>query len=155
MRKQLLDAGVPASRLDSLLEPWTLYLADHFDQVGTEGLRQVQQVFAGVQQTVSTFMQDFDVWLTPVLSSAPPRIGEQAPTVAPAVLKQRTFDYVEYTPLANALGIPAISLPLSWNAAGLPIGSMFMANYGQERLLLELAYQLEEAQPWRDKRAVL
>ena len=69
----------------------------------------------------------------------------------PEVLKKRTFDYVEYTPLANALGTPAISLPLSWNDAGLPIGSMFMANYGQERVLLELAYQLEEAQPWRGR----
>ena len=51
------------------------------------------------------------------------------------------------------MGTPAISLPLSWSAEGLPIGSMFTAKYGQERTLLELAYELEEAQPWADKKA--
>ena len=54
-----------------------------------------------------------------------------------------------------AAGNPAISLPLSWNEAGLPIGSMFAAKYGQESLLLSLAYQLEEANPWADKRPLL
>jgi amidase len=53
------------------------------------------------------------------------------------------------------MGTPAISLPLSWNAAGLPIGSMFMAKHGQESLLLQLAYQLELAQPWAERRAPL
>jgi len=153
VREQLLDGGVPAAQLENLLEPWTLYLAEHFDAVGEAGLARVVSLFTDVQRTVETFMQGYDVWLTPVLTSAPPRIGEQAPYQPPAVLKQRTFDYVGYTPLANAIGTPAISLPLSWNDAGLPIGSMFMAKYGQEKMLLELAYQLEEAQPWAQKRA--
>ncbi len=155
VREQLLNGGVPAAQLENLLEPWTLYLAEHFEGVGEAGLARVVALFTEVQATVATFMQDYDVWLTPVLTSAPPRIGVQAPDQPPAVLKQRTFDYVGYTPLANAIGTPAISLPLSWNTAGLPIGSMFMAKYGQEKLLLELAYQLEEAQPWADKRAPL
>ncbi len=152
VREQLLQAGIPVSQLENLLEPWTLYLAEHFDRVGRTNLINVQHTFTQVHATVSRFMQGYDAWLTPVLSSAPPLIGEQAPTVDPKVLHQRTFDYVAYTPLANALGTPAMSLPLSWNAAGLPIGSMFMANYGQEKLLLELAYQLEAAQPWAQKR---
>jgi amidase len=153
VRQQLLQAGIPKGQLENLLEPWTLYLAEHYDRVGPQSAATVQQVFASVYATVTRFMSDVDVWLTPVLSSAPPRIGEQGPGVDPQVLKQRTFDYVAYTPLANAMGLPAISLPLIWNDAGLPIGSMFTANYGQERLLLELAYQLEEAQPWADNRA--
>lgn len=155
VRQQLLAAGVSNSQLENLLEPWTLYLADHFGAVGPESLRNVQKVFTDVHKTVTDFMQGFDVWLTPVLASAPPRIGEQGPAVSTDILKQRTFDYVAYTPLANAVGNPAISLPLSWNEAGLPIGSMFAAKYGQESLLLQLAYQLEEANPWADKRPVL
>ncbi|MDZ4235024.1 MAG: amidase, partial [Dietzia sp.] len=43
---------------------------------------------------------------------------------------------------------PAISLPLAESASGLPVGMMFSAEMGQDALLLELAYELEEAQPW-------
>ena len=155
VREQLLAGGVPEAQLENLLEPWTLYLAEHFESIGEAGLLAVAAKFTAVQAVVEEFMQDYDAWLTPVLTSAPPRIGEQGPNVAPRVLRQRTFDYVGYTPLANAMGTPAISLPLSWNAAGMPIGSMFMAKYGQESLLLQLAYQLELAQPWAVKRASL
>ena len=155
VREQLLAGGVPEAQLENLLEPWTLYLAEHFESVGDAGLLAVAAKFTAVQAVIEEFMQDYDAWLTPVLTSAPPRIGEQGPNVAPRVLRQRTFDYVGYTPLANAMGTPDISLPLSWNAAGMPIGSMFMAKYGQESLLLQLAYQLELAQPWAGKRAPL
>ena len=82
MRQQLLAGGVPESQLENLLEPWTLYLADHFDSVGEASLIKVAELFAQVQGTVTSFMQNCDVWLTPVLTSAPPRIGEQGPTVS-------------------------------------------------------------------------
>jgi amidase len=44
--------------------------------------------------------------------------------------------------------MPAMSVPLTWNDAKLPIGSQFAAKVGDERTLLELAYELEQARPW-------
>ena len=58
------------------------------------------------------------------------------------------MDWVAFTPLQNATGEPAISLPLETTAAGLPQGMMFGAGRGREALLLELAYELEEARPF-------
>ena len=55
----------------------------------------------------------------------------------------------------NQTGQPSISLPLHWNAKGLPMGMMFSAAYGNEALLLQLAGQLEKAKPWWDNRAPL
>jgi amidase len=55
---------------------------------------------------------------------------------------------VAFTPLQNATGDPAISLPLGESASGLPVGMMLSAVRGQESRLLELAYELEEARPW-------
>ena len=60
----------------------------------------------------------------------------------------RLLTWVAYTPLQNATGAPAISLPLATTDAGLPHGMMFAAAQGGEALLLELAYELEEASPW-------
>jgi len=58
------------------------------------------------------------------------------------------FDWISYTPLQNMAGTPAISLPLFQSSEGLPIGSMFAADRGQEDMLLALAFELEAAQPW-------
>ena len=58
------------------------------------------------------------------------------------------MDWVAFTPLQNATGDPAISLPLAESASGLPVGMMFSTVRGQEARLLELAYELEEARPW-------
>ena len=61
------------------------------------------------------------------------------------------ISYVAYTVVFNVAGMPAMSVPLGWSEQGLPIGSQFAAKTGDERTLLELAYELEEAQPWADK----
>ncbi len=53
-----------------------------------------------------------------------------------------------FTPLHNVAGTPAISLPAGRSAAGLPIGVQLAALPGEERLLLELAHELEQLRPW-------
>jgi amidase len=60
----------------------------------------------------------------------------------------RLIDWVGFTPLQNATGDPAISLPLAQSADGLPVGMMFATTVGWEARLLELAYELEEARPF-------
>jgi len=56
--------------------------------------------------------------------------------------------FPRFTSFANITGQPAISLPLCWNAAGLPIGIQFIGRYGDEATLLRIAAQLEAAKPW-------
>jgi amidase len=64
----------------------------------------------------------------------------------------RTFAYMPFTPMFNATGQPAMSVPLHSNAAGLPIGMQLVGRLGEDATLLRLAGQLERAQPWFKRR---
>ena len=132
----------------ALLEPWTLGLAEEFARKPLGSLQAALGYFASVERTLDEFFAGVDVWLTPVLASPPPPLGELAPDVPFATLRERCIRYVGYTPIHNVAGTPAMSVPLGWSAAGLPIGAQFAARRGDEATLLGLAYELETARPW-------
>lgn len=94
------------------------------------------------------FTTGIDVVLTPVLTHTTPRIGYLTPDQDPDVLLDKLSSYVGFTPVHNASGAPAISLPFGQDPDGLPIGVMFSGRRGGERTLLELAMEIEEAQPF-------
>ena len=122
---------------------------------------------------VAAFFTDRDVLVTPTLATPPPVIGGLPPrpierlqlrvlsaigsgrAIRMAGLIDRTadgaFDFTPWTPVFNISGQPAMSVPLHWNGAGLPIGVHFVARVGDEASLLRLAGQLERARPWFDR----
>jgi len=110
-------------------------------------------VFEAATAALDRFFTDWDVLLTPVLRDPVFKTGRRDTTKIPfAQLKQEVFDYLPYTPLHNICGTSAVSVPLSWDSNGLPIGSQFAARTGAEATLLALAYELEEARPWAKRR---
>jgi amidase len=140
---------------EDVLEPWTIGLAEYFAKQPKDALAKSLAYFKKVEAATDAFMSQYDTWLTPVLSSTPPKLGAQAPTVPFDTLYERITSYVAYTPIHNVAGTPAMSVPLGWSRTGLPIGSQFAAAKGNEALLYALAYELELAQPWEGKHAAV
>jgi amidase len=122
---------------------------------------------------VGQYFETIDVLLTPTLSRPPVRTGELQPPAGEkrtlkvlgrmnagrtlrklGVLEKaagQIFDFIPYTPLFNVTGQPAMSLPLHWNAENLPIGVQVVGRYADEATLFNLASQLEQALPWKDR----
>ena len=135
-----------------ILEPWSLGLVQYYAE-RKDQLESAIRTLQSVEPMYESAMSDakIDVLLTPTLAAPPPAIGMQDPRVDFDILLERVLDYAPYTPLQNASGAAAMSVPLSWSAAGLPIGSHFAGRKGDEAMLLALAYELELARPWADR----
>lgn len=138
-------------RLEDALEPWTLALGRRAETLPTSALERGYAQLAQLPAQLADFYSRHDVLLSPVVNAPPPLLGTFGPSVPGERLMQEMFDWIAYTPLQNFSGTPAISLPLFAAADGLPIGSMFATDRGREDVLLALAYELEAAQPWRER----
>lgn len=101
-----------------------------------------------IRRRTAKMFKTYDVILTPTLPDPPPPIGHFDARAGYDQIIERLTEWLAFTPLQNATGDPAISLPLAESAAGVPIGMMFAAAAGRDRTLLELAFELEEARPW-------
>lgn len=134
-------------------EPFTLGLVEEFEARRNEFDGAVARLEAAPAEYLRMF-DKADVLLSPVVAAPPPKIGWLGSKLAYAEHLERVVTYAQFTGLYNIVGAPAISLPLSMSmsASGLPIGAMFGAKVGEERTLLELAYELEEAAPWSGRR---
>jgi Asp-tRNA(Asn)/Glu-tRNA(Gln) amidotransferase A subunit family amidase len=112
------------------------------------------KVIHGLGRQVEGLLQDFDLILSPTMATPPLPLGLLSlsnPDLAD--YGRRLVGTVGYTQLFNASGHPAMSVPLFWNAAGLPIGIQLAARFGDEATLLRVAAQLEAERPWFDRRA--
>ncbi|HNI32974.1 MAG TPA: amidase family protein, partial [Chitinophagales bacterium] len=87
--------------------------------------------------------------MTAVTSKRTPEIGYFSPLLSYEEMAWRGSDLAAFLPLFNISGSPAISLPLGVASNDMPVGVQFVAPYGQDKLLLELALQLEQANPWK------
>jgi amidase len=102
-----------------------------------------------IARQVARFFVEYDVWLSPTLAEPPPPLGSfEATQGNPMQGIFRSAQFVPFTPIFNATGQPAMSVPLFWNQDNVPIGVQFAGRFGDEATLFRLAAQLEQARPW-------
>lgn len=138
------------------LEPYTDAVVAHGRSFSPSAIRDAIETLDRAERRLCAFWADFDVFLTPTLAAPPPALGYfTADPADPLELLGRDAEFSPFTWYANAVGSPAMSVPLYWNADRLPIGTHFMAAHGHEDVLLALAAELEDARPWSEQRPVI
>ena len=165
--------GKPADPED--FEPTTWALAQMGQMLSAPDLQRSRNATHRAGRMMAAFFQRYDLFLDATLAYPPVRIGELALKAAelaalrvlrrvpvkPAFMKMfddlaaNSLERTPNTQLFNQTGQPAMSVPLYWNGAGLPIGVQFAARFGEEALLFRLAAQLEQVRPWMARKPVV
>ena len=137
--------GKPVKK--AYLEPLTLGLSRYFSR----NLYKLPMALKRLRAFTVTYQQafaGFDVMLSPMLGHPPPKIGYLGPNVSFDSAMERLRRFVPFTAVQNVSGGPAIALPIGVSRRGVPVGVQFFAPVGEDRRLLELAFELEQAHPW-------
>ncbi len=132
----------------------------HIAHSRNSGLAAADYVLAGrtlerlSRREVARWGRDFDVLLTPTSAILPAEAGATlaAQLAAPDQPVMDVVASVSFTAFGNVTGLPAVSLPLHWTEADLPVGMQLTAGPWREAQLIALAAQLEAARPWSQRR---
>ncbi len=146
-------APIDPAQEDQLL-PLTRYLRERGQQLTAPQLLFAQAYLQAIMRPALSLLNGYDALLSPTLARPPVPVG-YFDEVAPAENFERQKLFTPYTAVFNLSGQPAVSLPLHWNADGLPIGVMLAGRMGEESTLISLSAQLEAARPWRDRHPAL
>lgn len=130
-----------------LMEPFSVGLAEYFAVVAG-GIPASIRRLRGFAGQYARYFDDFDVLLSPTVGYVPPEVGYLSPELDFRTHITRLLRFAGYTAVQNVAGTPGLSLPLGASATGVPIGLHFASALGDERTLLELAFELEAASPW-------
>jgi len=133
---------------ETMVEPFTLAMAGNAAKLTPADIEGVQARLMAAAAAYDEWIKGFDVVISPVFTSPPSPLGYLRGDVPFDTLRERLLHEVGYTLIHNVSGAPAMSLPMGWTKDGLPVGIQFSVANGGEKTLLELAYEIEAAQPW-------
>jgi len=134
-----------------LLSPFTMSFALRARREAPDAVEKARRQFDLFARDMQTILMNHDVLLSPVQPMVQPAIDVYDPNGSFEREAESIRAFMTFTALANVIGAPAMSVPLYWTDEGLPLGAHFMTRPGQDRMLLELAFELEAARPWQDR----
>lgn len=139
--KKLIDPAFDSTKLTS----FTRGLANH----ARRNVHRIPGAIRRLKAAPELYHRQFgacDVVLSPTVSDPAPTLAYLGKDLDYQTHMDRLMRWAAYTPLHNVVGAPGISLPVALDLdLTLPVGVHLAARVGQERLLLELALQVEEA----------
>ena len=137
------------------LEPVTLKMYEAGLKVSAIEKDLALSISNGLANEVADFFKVYDVLLTPTFISETPEVESNITLTSDLSLDDWFYNATSHVPhpaLANLTGIPAISIPCATAPDGMPLGMQFFAPLGDDLLLLQIAYQIEQTLPWIERR---
>jgi amidase len=159
------EAPYPQATIDEFIPIWALAMSKmpgmrwHLAQPITRWLREegknlksadIQAQHRAIEQRLLAWFEGVDLWLTPTSVLLPPRVQEYSQQGDPKTAFLKYAVLGAFTAVCNVTGQPAISVPAGLSKNGLPIGAHLVGPLQSEALLLQVARQIEEAQPWKE-----
>ena len=133
---------------EELLQPLTRHMRERGSRLSGLDLAGAVSFARVLARGAINATSAYDVMLTPGLALPPVPVGYFTEGGDSAVNFERQKAFTPFTSVFNLTGQPAMSLPLHWNAEGLPIGVQIVGRPYDEMTLISLAAQLEQARPW-------
>jgi aspartyl-tRNA(Asn)/glutamyl-tRNA(Gln) amidotransferase subunit A len=102
-------------------------------------------------QSIHEFFQDWDLLLTPAVSTT----AFPADLLQPEHWPQHPWDGLSWAPFSypfNWAGNPAVSVPCGFTPAGLPVGLQIAGPRFDDLGVLQASYAFEQARPWAGRR---
>jgi amidase len=149
---RLIEQRLGRTATENDFEILTLATAHNAQNTSATDYVAAQLAAFQISRGLAAFFESCEIFLCPTLCSPPLRLGEldtmsrDLSHIAPILRR-----YMPATSMFNMSGQPAMSVPLAWSKAGLPLGMMFSAKFGDEGTLFRLAGQLEQARPWNTR----
>jgi amidase len=154
------------------VEQLTWFLAHVGKYVSAQELLIAKKIWEKTGRIFSNFHERYDLILTPTLAYPPPKLGLLMPHGTDTFIMEvlsffkltkfvknsnyllknfiNTLSYTPFTFLANITGAPAMNIPTIFDEQGLPIGVQFIAPFGREDILFNIAFQLEKIINWQN-----
>lgn len=140
--------GMPLMRW-SRAQPVTRWLKERGRGIS---MRRMEEMHLALERRMLNWFEGTDLWLTPTVPQLPPRIGQYAQEGSdPEQVFFKIAELAAFAAYANITGQPAISVPAGLSSGGLPFGAQLVGPLQDEAVLLQIARQLEEARPWRQR----
>lgn len=150
-------AAVGVARVVSRFANWQDEVSPNVQAMATTGLALSAADYVGlldrlarIRFQVAESWHDFDLVCTPTAATLPWQLGQPHPATIdgrPANARSASL----FTTWVNAIGHPAITLPTTPSAVGLPIGMQLVGPFGGERALFDVALRYEAASPWSQR----
>ena len=153
---RVLVAGIevrhPGVALESLIEPLTLACSESARRHDAADYISAVLATQRTARALGRFFERYDVLLTPTLAHPPLPLGAiDMQGDDWGVYREQLLNEIPFTPLFNATGAPAASVPLGHDTDGMPVGVQIGAALGAEGTLLRLAREMERAAPWHER----
>ena len=134
------------ARSPQLYQPATLARIESGAKISEANLERAREELRTMREDIGNIFEHVDVVLTPTVPIPPPKIADLKKR--PDDLRPHEVTMLRNTRPFNVWGIPAISVPCGFTKGGIPIGLQLAVAHRHSNVLLQAAYEYEQATEW-------